>query len=76
MKAIELSRVCRTTGRDNGKILLTGNTFAIYTETRRWGQLERDICVVDNGISNNAGYWVSESYEAICEKIKYGGSHG
>ena len=65
MIMLKLNRVCRTTGRDNGKIILTGNTFSVYTETRRWGTTELDICVVDNGTSNNAGYWVSDSYNDI-----------
>ena len=69
MIAIELSRVCRTTGRDDGKIMLTGDTFTVEHSHRKWGTLERDICIVDNGISNNGGYWVSESYEDICSLI-------
>ena len=70
MKAIELSRVCRTTGRDNGKILLTGDTFCVHTETRRWGTTELDICIVDNGTHNNGGYWVSDSYGNIVSLIE------
>ena len=70
MIMLELNRVCRTTGRDNGKLLLTGDTFTVQCDHRRWGKLERDICVVDNGTGNNGGYWVSDSYEEICNMIK------
>ena len=75
MISIELSRICKSSGRNEGKILLTGTTFAVTSEYHRWGKFERDICVVDNGTSNNGGYWVSESYEEICENIKYQDLH-
>ena len=75
MLTLELNRVCRSTGRDNGKIFLTGNTFCVHTETRRWGKTELDLCIVDNGTHNNGGYWVSDSYERICESIKYQDLH-
>lgn len=65
MITLELSRICKNSGRDEGKILLTGNTFAVTSEYHRWGKFERDICVVNNGTSNNGGYWVSESYNEI-----------
>jgi hypothetical protein len=75
MIILELNRVCKSSGRDEGKIFLTGNTFAVTKEHRRWGKFERDICVVNNGTSNNGGYWVSDSYERICESIKYQDLH-
>ncbi len=75
MITLELSRICKNSGRDEGKILLTGTTFAVTKEHRRWGKFERDICVVNNGTSNNGGYWVSDSYERICESIKYQDLH-
>ena len=65
MIILELTRVCKNSGREEEKIFLTGNTFAVTKEHRRWGKFERDICVVDNGTSNNGGYWVSESYNEI-----------
>ena len=65
MIMLELSRICKNSGREEEKIFLTGNTFAVTKEHRRWGKFERDICVVDNGTSNNGGYWVSESYNEI-----------
>ena len=70
MLTLELNRVCRSTGRDNGKIFLTGNTFCVHTETRRWGKTELDICIVDNGTHNNGGYWVSDSYGNIVSMIE------
>ena len=75
MIILELTRVCRTTGLDDGKIFLTGNTFCVSPVTRKWGALERDICIVDNGPLTNGGYWVSDSYERICESIKYQDLH-
>ena len=72
MKSIELTRVCRTSGRDDGKVFLTGDTFCVSASSHRWGALERDICIVDNGTHNNGGYWVAESYEDICELISGG----
>ena len=65
MIMLELNRVCKNSGREEEKIFLTGNTFAVTKEHRRWGKFERDICVVNNGTSNNGGYWVAESYEDI-----------
>ena len=75
MIILELNRVCKNSGREEEKIFLTGNTFAVTKEHRRWGKFERDICVVNNGTSNNGGYWVSDSYERICESIKYQDLH-
>jgi len=75
MIILELTRVCKNSGREEEKIFLTGNTFAVTKEHRRWGKFERDICVVDNGTSNNGGYWVADSYERICESIKYQDLH-
>ena len=43
--------------------------------SHRWGTLERDICIVDNGTHNNGGYWVADSYDDICESIKYQDLH-
>ncbi len=70
MIILELNRVCKSSGRDEGKILLTGNTFAVTSEYHRWGKFERDICVVNNGTSNNGGYWVSDSYGNIVSVIE------
>ena len=75
MIILELTSVCRATGLDDGKIFLTGDTFYLSTETRKWGALERDICIVDNGTHGGGGYWVSDSYERICESIKYQDLH-
>ena len=75
MIILELTRVCKNSGREEEKIFLTGNTFAVTKEHRRWGKFERDICVVNNGTSNNGGYWVSDSYERICESFKYQDLH-
>ena len=71
MIILELTRVCRTSGRDDGKVFLTGDTFCVSQSSRRWGKLQRDICIVDNGTHNNGGYWVSDPYDRICESIKY-----
>ena len=70
MIMLELSRICKNSGRNEGKILLTGTTFAVTSEHRRWGKFERDICVVDNGTSNNGGYWVADSYGNIVSLIE------
>ena len=71
MIILELTRVCRSSGREEGKVLLTGDTFSVSASCHKWGKFERDICIVDNGTHNNGGYWVSDSYERICESIKY-----
>ena len=65
MIILELTSVCRISGREEGKVLLTGDTFSVSASSHRWGKFERDICVVNNGTSNNGGYWVSESYNEI-----------
>jgi len=70
MITLELSRICKNSGRDEGKIFLTGTTFAVTSEYHRWGKFERDICVVNNGTSNNGGYWVSDSYGNIVSMIE------
>lgn len=71
MIILELTRVCTSSGREDGKVLLTGDTFRVSQSSHRWGTFERDICIVDNGTHNNGGYWVAESYDDICESIKY-----
>ena len=70
MIILELNRVCRTSGRDDGKVFLTGDTFCVTSVTRKWGKLERDTCIVDNGTHNNGGYWVSDSYGNIVSMIE------
>ena len=70
MIILELTRVCRTSGRDDGKVFLTGDTFCVSASTHRWGTFERDICIVDNGTHNNGGYWVAESYGNIVSVIE------
>lgn len=72
MISIELTRVCSISGREEGKVLLTGDTFSVFASSKRWGKFERDICIVNNGTHNNGGYWVSESFEDICELISGG----
>ncbi len=70
MIMLELTRVCRTSGRDDGKVFLTGDTFCVSPSSHRWGTFERDICIVDNGTHNNGGYWVAESYGNIVSVIE------
>ncbi len=70
MIILELTRVCRTSGRDDGKVFLTGDTFCVSASSHRWGTFERDICIVDNGTHNNGGYWVAESYGNIVSVIE------
>ena len=70
MIMLELTRVCRTSGRDDGKVFLTGDTFCVSQSSHRWGTFERDICIVDNGTHNNGGYWVAESYGNIVSVIE------
>ena len=70
MIMLELTRVCRTSGRDDGKVFLTGDAFCVSQSSHRWGKFERDICIVDNGTHNNGGYWVAESYGNIVSVIE------
>jgi hypothetical protein len=70
MIILELTRVCRSSGREEGKVLLTGDTFSVSASCHKWGKFERDICIVDNGTHNNGGYWVAESYGNIVSVIE------
>ena len=70
MIMLELNRVCSISGREEGKVLLTGDTFSVFAKSHRWGKFERDICIVNNGTHNNGGYWVSDSYGSIVSVIE------
>ena len=70
MIILELNRVCKSSGRDEGKIFLTGSTVGVTSEDHRWGKYEGDRGVVDNGNSKNGGYWVSDSYGSIVSVIE------
>jgi len=70
MIILELTSVCRSSGREEGKVFLTGDTFCVSASSHRWGNFERDICIVDNGTHNNGGYWVAESYGNIVSVIE------
>ena len=69
MITLELTLVDHMTGRDEGRIFLAGDSFAVTTRTIRVGDTERDVTVVNDGLCRHDGYFVSESYEDVRDMI-------
>jgi len=69
MITLELTLVSHMTGRDDGKIFLVGDRFTVTSRTIRWGEIERDVTVVNDGLCRHDGYFVSESYEDVKDMI-------
>ena len=69
MITLEFTLVDHMTGRDEGRIFLVGDRFAVTTRTIRVGDTERDVTVVNDGLCRHDGYFVSESYEDVRDMI-------
>ena len=69
MITLELTLVSHMTGRDDGKIFLVGDSFAVTTRTIRTGAKVRDVTVINDGLCRHDGYFVSESYEDVKDMI-------
>lgn len=69
MITLEFTLVDHMTGRDEGRIFLVGDRFAVTTRTIRVGDTERDVTVVNDGLCRHDGYFVSESYEEVRDMI-------
>ncbi len=69
MITLELTLVSHMTGRDDGKIFLVGDRFAVTTRTIRTGAKVRDVTVINDGLCRHDGYFVSESYEDVKDMI-------
>jgi len=69
MITLEFTLVDHMTGRDEGQIYLVGDRFAVTTRTIRVGDTERDVTVVNDGLCRHDGYFVSESYEDVRDRI-------
>ena len=69
MITLEFTLVDHMTGRDEGRIFLAGDSFAVTTRTIRVGDTERDVTVVNDGLCRHDGYFVAESYEDVRDII-------
>ena len=69
MITLELTLVDHMTGRDEGRIFLVGDRFAVTTRTIRVGGTERGVTVVNDGLCRHDGYFVAESYEDVRDMI-------
>jgi hypothetical protein len=69
MITLELTLVDHMTGRDEGRIFLVGDRFAVTSRTIRVGGTERDVTVVNDGLCRHDGYFISESYEDVRDMI-------
>ena len=64
MITLELTQVDHLTGRDADKIFLVGDRFAVSERTIRWGETERTVTVVNDGLNRHDGHFVAESLSA------------
>ena len=71
MITLELTQVDHLTGRDADKIFLVGDRFSVSARTMRWGDTERTVTVVNDGLSRHDGHFVAESYDRIKDRIEY-----
>ena len=69
MITLEFTLVDHMTGRDEGRVFLAGDSFAVTTRTIRVGDTERDVTVVNDGLCRHDGYFVAESYEDVRDMI-------
>ena len=69
MITLEFTLVDHMTGRDEGRIFLAGDRFAVTSRTIRCGEVEREVTVVNDGLCRHDGYFVSESYEDVRDII-------
>ena len=69
MITLELTQVDHLTGRDADKIFLVGDRFAVSERTIRWGETERTVTVVNDGLNRHDGPFVAESYQDVKDHI-------
>ena len=69
MSTLELTQVDHLTGRDAEKIFLVGDRFAVSERTIRWGETERTVTVVNDGLNRHDGHFVAESYQDVKDHI-------
>ena len=69
MITLELTQVDHLTGRDADKIFLVGDRFAVSERTIRWGETERTVTVVNDGLNRHDGQFVAESYQDVKDHI-------
>ena len=70
MITLELTQVDHLTGRDADKIFLVGDRFAVSERTMRWGDTERTVTVVNDGLSRHDGHFVAEEYCYVKSRIR------
>ena len=69
MITLELTQVDHLTGRDADKIFLVGDRVAVSERTIRWGETERTVTVVNDGLDRQHGHFVAESYQDVKDHI-------
>jgi hypothetical protein len=70
MITLELTLVSHMTGRNDGKIFLVGDSFAVTTRNMQWGETEREVTVINDGLCRHDGYFVAESYGYLKDVIQ------
>lgn len=69
MITLELTLVSHMTGRDEGKIFLMGDRFAVTRRHVQTGAVVREVTVINDGLCRHDGYFVAESYEDVRDMI-------
>ena len=65
MITLELTLVDHMTGRDAESIFLVGDRFTVTTRNMQWGETEREVTVINDGLCRHDGYFVAESYGCL-----------
>ena len=70
MITLELTLVDHMTGRDAESIFLVGDRFTVTTRNMQWGETEREVTVINDGMCRHDGYFVAESYGYLKDVIQ------
>ena len=70
MITLELTLVDHMTGRDAESIFLVGDRFTVTTRNMQWGETEREVTVINDGLCRHDGYFVAESYGYLKDVIQ------
>jgi len=70
MITLELTLVDHMTGRDAEQIFLVGDRFTVTTRNMKWGETEREVTVINDGLCRHDGYFVAESYGYLKDVIQ------
>ena len=71
MITLEFTLVDHMTGQDIPEpIFLVGDRFALSVRNMKWGETEREVTVINDGLCRHDGYFVAESYAHVRDMIQ------